>query len=84
MPLLNLPQSEALDGDEASTIAAAFDAAWLVLQARGSQLGDPAKSPLTRIILAKRIIAMTMDGMADVTKLRDDALAHLHKRSPTR
>jgi hypothetical protein len=53
------------------------------MQGNGSELADPAKSPSTRSILAKRIIAMAMSSVVDVTKLRDDALAQLHNNLPT-
>ena len=42
----------------------------------------PATAPAAREILAKRIIDMAQNGLLDVTKLKDDALAHLERHPP--
>jgi hypothetical protein len=66
------------------TICVAFDEAWAFLQGLGSDLTDASKSFATRTILAKRIIEMANQGLMDVTKLRDDALAFLQHNPPFR
>jgi hypothetical protein len=66
------------------TICGAFDEAWAFLQDLGSDLTDASKSVATRTILAKRIIEMADQGLTDVPKLRDDALAFLQRNPPFR
>ena len=66
------------------TICVAFDEAWGFLHGLGSDLTDASKSLATRTILAKRIIEMADQGLADVPELRDDALAFLQHNPPFR
>ena len=74
----------AFDFSKTRTICDAFDAAWAFLQGLGSDLTDASKSFATRTILAKRIIEMADEGLTDVPKLRDDALAFLQHNPPFR
>jgi hypothetical protein len=74
----------AFDFSKTRTICVAFDEAWAFLQGLGSDLTDASKSVATRTILAKRIIEMADQGLVDVPKLRDDALAFLQYHPPLR
>jgi len=74
----------AFDFSKTRTICVAFDEAWAVLQGLDSELTDASKSVATRTILAKRIIEMADQGLADVPKLRDDALAFIQHNPPFR
>src|SRR6516165_5156582 len=74
----------AFDFSKTRTICVAFDEAWAFLQGLGSDLTDASKSFATRTILAKRIIEMADEGLTDVPKLRDDALAFLQHNPPFR
>jgi len=67
----------AFEFSKTRTICDAFDKAWAFLQSLGSDLTEPSKSLATQIILAKRIIEMTDQGLRDIPALRDDALAFL-------
>ena len=83
MPILSLASKEAaFDTAQTRAICDAFDGAWAALQAAGSALTGPAAAPAAREILAKRIIDMAQNGLLDVTKLKDDALAHLERHPP--
>ena len=79
MPLQGILAKEKFDANRTHVICDAFDSAWVFLQKSGSRYAEAAKAPTARAILAKRIIAMAMDGTLDMTQLRDDALAHLQK-----
>jgi hypothetical protein len=68
----------AFDLSETRMICDAFDDAWASLQGLGSDLTEASKSLGTRTILAKRIIEMADQGLTDVPKLRDDALAFFY------
>ena len=72
----------AFDLSKTRTVCDAFDDAWAFLQGVGSDLTEPSKSLASRTILAKRIIEMANQGLMDVTKLRDDALAFLQHNPP--
>ncbi len=83
MPILSLvAKAAAFDAAQTRAICDAFDGAWASLQEAGSAFTDPAKALAAREILAKRIIDMAQGGLLDVTKLRDDALAHLQTHPP--
>jgi len=83
MPILSLAsKAAAFDAAQTRAICDAFDGAWAALQAAGSTLTGPATAPAAREILAKRIIDMAQSGLLDVTKLKDDALAHLERHPP--
>jgi len=66
------------------TICVAFDEAWAFLQGLGSDLTEPSNSLATQTILAKRIIEMADQGLADFAELRDNALAFLQHNPPFR
>ena len=66
------------------TICDAFDEAWAFLQNLGSDLAEPSNALATQTILAKRIIEMADQGLMDVPKLRDDALAFIQHNPPVR
>jgi hypothetical protein len=74
----------AFDFSKTRTICDAFDEAWAFLQGLGSDLTELSNSLATQTILAKRIIEMADQGLMDVTKLRDDALAFLQHNPPFR
>ena len=74
----------AFDFSKIRTICDAFDEAWAFLQGLGSDLTDASKSLATQTILAKRIIEMADQGLMDVPKLRDDALAFIQHNPPLR
>jgi hypothetical protein len=74
----------AFEFSKTRTICDAFDQAWAFLQGLGSDLTQAPKSLATQTILAKRIIEMANQGLMDVTKLRDDALAFLQHNPPFR
>jgi hypothetical protein len=85
MPILSLASKAAVfDAAQTRAICDAFDGAWAALQAAGSAFTAPASAPAAREILAKRIIDMAQTGLLDVTKLQDDALAHLAKHPSAR
>ena len=73
----------AFDFSKTRTICDAFDGAWAFLQGDSSDITEPSKSLATRTILAKRIIEMADQGLTDVPKLRDDALAFLQHNPPS-
>jgi hypothetical protein len=73
----------AFDFSKTRAICDAFDDAWASLRGLGSDLTEPSKSLGTRTILAKRIIEMADQGLTDVPKLRDDALAFLQHNPPS-
>ena len=79
MPSQGMLAKEKFDANRTHVICDAFDSAWAFLEKSGSSYAEAAKAPTARAILAKRIIAMAMDGTLDMTQLRDDALAHLQK-----
>jgi hypothetical protein len=66
------------------TICDAFDEAWAFLQGLGGDLTEPSNSLATQTILAERIIEMADQGLMDVPKLRDDALAFIQHNPPFR
>jgi hypothetical protein len=83
MPILSLAsKAAAFDAAQTRAICDAFDDAWAALQAAGSAFTGPGAAPAAREILAKRIIDMAQNGLLDVTKLKDDALAHLERHPP--
>jgi hypothetical protein len=83
MPILSLAsKAAAFDAAQTRAICDAFDSAWAALQAAGSAFTGAAAAPAAREILAKRIIDMAQSGLLDVTKLKDDALAHLESHPP--
>ena len=83
MPILSLAsKAAAFDSAQTRAICDAFDGALAALQAAGSALTGPAAAPAAREILAKRIIDMAQNGLLDVTKLKDYALAHLERHPP--
>jgi hypothetical protein len=53
------------------------------LQGLGSDLAEAPKSLATQTILAKRIIEMADQGLMDVPRLRDDALAFIQPIRPS-
>jgi hypothetical protein len=83
MPIQSLvSKAAAFDAAQTRAICDAFDGAWAALQAAGSAFTAPARAPAAREILAKRIIDMAQNGLLDVTRLKDDALAHLEAHPP--
>jgi hypothetical protein len=72
----------AFEFSKTRTICDAFDEAWAFLQGLGSDLTQAPKSLATRTILAKRIIEMADQGLRDIPKLRDDALAFIQHNPP--
>ena len=72
----------AFEFSKTRTICDAFDQAWAFLQDLDSDLTEPPKSLAARTILAKRIIEMADQGLMDVPKLRDDALAFIQHNPP--
>ena len=74
----------AFEFSKTRTICDAFDEAWVFLQDLGSDLTQAPKSLATRTILAKRIIEMADQGLRDIPKLRDDALAFIQHNPPFR
>ena len=64
------------------TICVAFDEAWAFLHGLGSDLAEAPRSLATQTILARRIIEMADQGLMDVPKLRDDALAFIQHNPP--
>ena len=74
----------AFEFSKTRTICEAFDEAWALLQDLGSDLTQAPKSLATRTILAKRIIEMANQGLRDIPKLRDDALALIQHNPPSR
>jgi hypothetical protein len=74
----------AFEFNKTRTICDAFDEAWAFLQGLGSDLTQAPKSLATRTILAKRIIEMADQGLRDIPKLRDDALAFIQHNPPFR
>jgi hypothetical protein len=74
----------AFEFSKTRTICDAFDEAWAFLQGLGSDLAEAPKSLATQTILAKRIIEMADQGLIDVPKLRDDALAFIQHKPPFR
>src|SRR5262245_53613828 len=74
----------AFEFSKTRTICEAFDEAWALLQDLGSDLTQAPKSLATRTILAKRIIEMANQGLRDIPKLRDDALAFIQHNPPSR
>jgi hypothetical protein len=73
----------AFDFSKTRAICDAFDDAWVTLQDLGSDLTQASKALETRTILAKRIIETADQGLTDVPKLRDDALAFLQHNPPS-
>jgi len=73
----------AFEFSKTRTICDAFDEAWGFLQGLGSDLAEAPKSLATQTILARRIIEMADQGLMDVPKLRDDALAFIQHNSPS-
>ena len=73
----------AFEFSKTRTICDAFDKAWAFLQGLGSDLTEPSKSLATQMILAKRIIEMTDQGLRDIPAFRDDALAFLQHSPPS-
>ena len=73
----------AFEFSKTHTICDAFDETWAFLEGLGSDLTQAPKSLAARTILAKRIIEMADEGLTDVPKLRDDALAFLHAIRPS-
>ena len=74
----------AFEFSKTRTICDAFDEAWAFLQNLGSDLTEPSNALATQTILAKRIIEMVDQGLMDVPKLRDDALAFIQHNPPFR
>ncbi|SRR6266702_3198020 len=68
--------SRAFDPNEVHTLVAAFEKAWESVQASGA-IFDTTATESARAILAKHIIAATMDGERDQARLRDGALLAL-------
>jgi len=66
--------SGAFDPDEVRTLVAAFEKAWVSVQASGAVFDTEAKAESVRAILAKHIITVAKQGERDQGRLRDDAL----------
>jgi hypothetical protein len=78
------PARAGFDFKSTHVICDAFDRAWRLLQERGGELVTPEWSPVTRTILARRIIDRADSGAhdADATELCDDALRYLEEHPP--
>jgi hypothetical protein len=72
----------AFEFSKTRTICDAFDEAWAFLHGLGSDLAEAPRSLATQTILARRIIEMADQGLMDVPKLRDDALAFIQHNPP--
>ncbi len=69
--------SGAFDPDEVRTLVAAFEKAWVSVQASGAVFDTEAKAESVRAILAKHIITVAKQGERDQGRLRDGALLAL-------
>ena len=68
-------KSTAFNPEAATAMGDAFNAAWDSLTGAADYCGGTAES--AREVLAMRIIETAQAGERNVTRLRDDALAHL-------
>jgi hypothetical protein len=77
MPINSLIGKGSFDPETASLLASAFEAAWETVKRSGSPLAANGNAPLTREIIAKRIIEAAHAGERDPKRLADDALIHV-------
>jgi hypothetical protein len=70
-------QRRSFDPDTLQIMGVAFDSAWYKLLVSGSALTASFRAEHTREALALRIITRARMGERDVTRLQDDAVAHV-------
>lgn len=75
MSVLKLLGKYAFDIKTTMILASAFDAAWLSLQKSGGALVSDNQIPVTRELLAKRIIEIAEHGERDRQRIVNEALA---------
>ncbi len=71
---MSLRHHLAIDPEAIGVLAAALEEAWNSLRTAGSSLAAPTNEATTRVMLARRIVAMAKRGETDRIRLRDGAL----------
>ena len=78
--VIKLIRETAFDPETIQVMAAALDETWEKLQVSGSRLARPAYSRAMREVVAKRILEMARDGVADREALAHHPGAFQHSR----
>jgi hypothetical protein len=81
MPLI---EPGRISSDLTLILTTAFDNAWAKFKASGSALAGEGYAPLTRDLLAKRIIKTAQNGERDTNRLVDDGIAYLSELNNSR
>lgn len=74
MTIKPLIEKGSFDPETASLLASAFEIAWETVKKSGSPLAENGNAPLTREIIAKRIIETAQTGERNPQRLVEDAI----------
>jgi hypothetical protein len=74
MTIEPLIEKGSFDPETASLLASAFEVAWETVKKSGSPLAENDNAPLTREIMAKRIIETAQTGERNPQRLVEDAI----------